>query len=32
MMPTRLVGMWIVVGSTKDLNPASFILDNRMDG
>jgi hypothetical protein len=27
-----LVGMWIVVGSTKDLNPVSFILDNRMDG
>ena len=32
MIPTRLLGTWIVVGSTNDLNPASFILVNRMDG
>ena len=25
-MPTRLLGMGMVVGSTKDLNPASLIL------
>jgi hypothetical protein len=31
MMPTRLLGTWIVVGSTKDLKPASLILDKRME-
>src|SRR5579871_6095177 len=29
-MPTRLLGKWIWVGSTKDLNPTSFILESRM--
>jgi hypothetical protein len=29
-MPTRLLGKWMVVGSTKDLKPASFILLSRM--
>jgi hypothetical protein len=26
--PTRLLGIWIVVGSTNDLNPASLIFFN----
>src|SRR5579863_10488871 len=29
-MPTRLLGKWMKVGSTKDLNPASLILLSRM--
>src|ERR1700743_2288476 len=29
-MPTRLLGKLIWVGSTKDLNPTSFILESRM--
>ena len=30
-MPTRLLGKYTEVGSTKDLKPASFILLRRMD-
>ena len=30
-MPVRLVGAWKVVGSTKDLKPASFIAVSRMN-
>ena len=29
-IPIRLLGKWIVVGSTKDLNPASLILLRRI--